>query len=612
MNRIYKLVSLFLTIVLVLSAVATGAVSAQETLSMSISVIDCGQGDSILISSEGEHMLVDAARPEDGYKVTNYLDSLKIKTLSYVVATHPDGDHIGGMPSVYSKYQVNKSIYSPYVGSTQTYRKYMSAIKAEPNSSYGTTQNGEKWYIGDALVEVLYDGKGGSSSNDSSIVLRVTCGETDLMLTGDISNKIENNLVASGKDIDVEILKVAHHGSASSSSSAFLKAASPEISVISVGADNSYGHPTSQALNRIKASGSKIYRTDLDGTVVLNVQNDVIEYGGDVLVEPDYCGDTNLPHQDSGWIEDEKSTPISSGARHKECLVCGKVLESEIIPRQDFSLSPGKLSASLYGHDDIKLSWSKTEYATGYEVYYKKTAEEYWTIEETFDTSIKIPNLADNTSYDFSVVPFVKLEGEIDYGAETDIVFSTARNLSAPKTVKAKLYGHDDVTLSWSKVSYAKKYKIYYKKSGADKYTYKTTTDKLSYKFKNLADGTKYTFKVVPCSLVNGEYYADASYKTTSIYTLKKVSTPTVSKYSSKKVKVSWKNISGESGYQISLSTSKSKTKIVTTYSTTSGKSKTLSATKGKTYYCKVRAYKTVDGKKIYAPWSSVKTYKFK
>ncbi|MBR2447814.1 MAG: fibronectin type III domain-containing protein, partial [Clostridia bacterium] len=279
---------------------------------------------------------------------------------------------------------------------------------------------------------------------------------------------------------------------------------------------------------------------------------------------------------------------------------------------RDFSLSPGKLSASLYGHDDIKLSWSKTEYATGYEVYYKKTAEEYWSILTTDVTSIKIPNLADNTAYEFAVIPFVELDNGVDYGNEAALTFSTARNLSAPKTVKAKLYGHDDVTLSWSKVSYAKKYKVYYKKSGADKYTYKTTTDKLSYKFKNLADGTKYTFKVVPCSLVNGEYFADASYKTTSIYTLKKVSTPTVSKYSSKKVKVSWKNISGESGYQISLFTSKSKTKIVTTYSTTSGKSKTLSATKGKTYYCKVRAYKTVDGKKIYAPWSSVKTYKFK
>lgn len=183
----------------------------------------------------------------------------------------------------------------------------------------------------------------------------------------------------------------------------------------------------------------------------------------------------------------------------------------------------------------------------------------------------------------------------------------------APASVKAVLSSnYHTVKVSWSKVTGATSYRVYYKKSTAKKYTLLTTTEKLNVTKKNLADGVKYYFKVVPRYKDGTTTVESPNYKTTSIYTLKKISTPKVTKVNSKKVKVSWTNINGESGYQISRSTKKTGTNIVSTYSTTSGKSKTFSVTKKKKYYYKVRAYKTVNGKKIYGPWSNVKAYTLK
>lgn len=171
-----------------------------------------------------------------------------------------------------------------------------------------------------------------------------------------------------------------------------------------------------------------------------------------------------------------------------------------------------------------------------------------------------------------------------------------------------KLYGYDDVVFSWSKVSGADGYLVYYKKSTSSSYTLLANTKSLYVKRANLADGAKYYFKVVPYVIdINGKKRVNY-YRVFSIYTLQKVKVPTVTKYSSKYVKVRWDNIPGESGYQISKSIYRNGTNIVDSVSYKTNYIK-LKATKGKKYYYKVRAYKIVDGKKIYGPWSYVRSF---
>jgi len=195
-----------------------------------------------------------------------------------------------------------------------------------------------------------------------------------------------------------------------------------------------------------------------------------------------------------------------------------------------------------------------------------------------------------------------------DYEGEKDLTFMILPK--APASASISLYGHDDVKFSWSKSVGATGYYVYYKCSTDTNYK-KVSTKNTYLKRSGLNDGVKYEFRVIPYYKMTGDKtaYLSPSYKSLSIYTLKQISRPTVTKKGTK-VKVSWKNISGETGYQISQSTKSGKTKIVSTYKTTKGTYKTLTAKKGTKYYYRVRAYKQVGKTKVYGPWSSVKSYK--
>lgn len=286
----------------------------------------------------------------------------------------------------------------------------------------------------------------------------------------------------------------------------------------------------------------------------------------------------------------KKATDVRNGEKYLVCSDC-EATKTVTIPK----IKSVTLSTTKYVYDGKTKTPSVTVKDNA-----GKTLKK--------DVDYKISNPSSRKSVKRYTVT-VTFKGAYSGTVKKDFVITPA----APKTASAQLYGYDDVKFSWSKVSGASGYNVYYRKYSAKSYTYLGATTKTSYKKANLADGTRYAFKVVPYyyDKSNKKKYESTANKAVTIYTLKKISTPKISK-SGSKVKVKWTNISGETGYQISQSTKKSKTKIVSTYKTTSGSSKTIKATKKKNYYYKVRAYKTVNGKKIYGPWSSTVKYKRK
>lgn len=234
-----------------------------------VSYIDVGQGDSILIQVGDCDILIDAGTASYGSTVSNYLKKQGVDDIELMINTHPDADHCGGLTTVLNNFVVEEVWISKDTNkNTAAYKNFVAAISKEgltaKKPDVGTVYTYE--YLS---ITVLYSAKG-SDSNNSSIVVMLEYGSFKFLFTGDAGSEVENKLVSSGVDLSCDVLKVGHHGSRYSSTAAFLSATGAEYGVICVGAGNSYGHPTSDALNRLKAAKISVYRTDLDGHVVFS------------------------------------------------------------------------------------------------------------------------------------------------------------------------------------------------------------------------------------------------------------------------------------------------------------------------------------------------------
>lgn len=235
---------------------------------LTVHFIDVGQGDSTLITCGEEAMLIDAGDNDQGTKIQNYLQKRNIETLKYVICTHPDADHIGGMDVILYKFACETVFMTEEEKDTKTYREMMDTLKVK---GYDRTLPvvGESFSLGDAEFTIIGPVKQGEESNDNSIAILLKHGENKFLFTGDAMQEEELDLVRGGILSGADVYKAGHHGSGTSSCKELLEAVSPAYAVISCGEGNSYGHPHAETLNAFRAMGIQVFRTDEQGSVTV-------------------------------------------------------------------------------------------------------------------------------------------------------------------------------------------------------------------------------------------------------------------------------------------------------------------------------------------------------
>ncbi|WP_333880586.1 MBL fold metallo-hydrolase [Lysinibacillus capsici] len=256
-------------------AVKTEKIPVTAGHEMQVHFIDVGQGDSILIESpSGKTMLIDGGVKGAGQQIVSYLKELGIDKLDIVVATHPDADHIGGLIPVLDNMTIEQFYDSGKVHTSQTFEEMLTRID-EKNIPYHVPKIGDDIeFDKNVNVKVLNANDQATDNNDASIVLKMTYGNVSFLLTGDAGVALEKEMLQ--YDVKATVLKAGHHGSNTSSSEEFIQAVKPEVTILSYGEDNKYGHPHAEIVDRLQAIGSKIYATADLGTIT--VSTDGVNY----------------------------------------------------------------------------------------------------------------------------------------------------------------------------------------------------------------------------------------------------------------------------------------------------------------------------------------------
>ncbi len=255
-----------------------GGASPPPSDSLSISFIDVGQGDGVLVQAGAESYLIDSGRAEEGPNVVDFLRSRGVESLDGIVVSNPDADHIGGFLDVFDAFEVGVVYVSGDPKGTLTYNSFLRGVRDE-GSKVEVVRSGRRLEWGGVQADVIAPPPGElfSETNDNSVAILLTYGTARVLLAGDAEAREEEYMASGPYTGPLTILKVTHHGSSTSSTPLFLSRFPPKIAVIQVGADNPYGHPTPEVLDRLQRTGARIFRNDEHGDVIVTLKGGKVE-----------------------------------------------------------------------------------------------------------------------------------------------------------------------------------------------------------------------------------------------------------------------------------------------------------------------------------------------
>lgn len=292
-NALRKITNTLLAVVLILTGAActsslvpaptaapAGTITPEETSApptieyttdapFSLTMLDVGQGLSVLVQADGKYLLYDGGGRGASSYVVAYLQQHGVSGLEWLVASHYDEDHISGLVGVLHTTPVEQALMPDYTTDTQIYQSLQNVLE-EKSVPVVYPAAGNTFSLGSAEIQIVgpknydYD-----SDNSNSLCLRIEYGDVRCLLTGDAEQNAEQDMVASGRDLSCDVYVVGHHGSSSSTSEELLEAASPRYAFLSVGAGNAYGHPTEQTMAALQQHGVALYRTDKQGEITV-------------------------------------------------------------------------------------------------------------------------------------------------------------------------------------------------------------------------------------------------------------------------------------------------------------------------------------------------------
>lgn len=255
-----------------------GVSALAEEPCLTVYFLDVGQADSAIIICDDKVLMIDGDNAADSQFIYSMLrNTLDIQTIDYMIASHPHEDHVGGLAAALNACFVGV-LYTPETDyPSKAWNNVLKYAEAQ-GTPVVIPMPGDTFEAGSAKVDILGPMWFSNNTNNMSLIVRITYGNVTFLFTGDAEREEEQDLVEADVPLQADVLKVSHHGSNSSSGDVFLGAVKPRYAVVSVGADNQYGHPAEEVLGRLIDAGAEIYRTDLQGTIICKTNGTYVEF----------------------------------------------------------------------------------------------------------------------------------------------------------------------------------------------------------------------------------------------------------------------------------------------------------------------------------------------